>query len=76
MNKLFLDVIHENEVLNEATLETLKGGSGGNPDCPNLVSCGCYQGNGNICAVNKMEPDPPTPSGSTPPTGPTTPNNP
>lgn len=25
MNKLFLDVIHENEVLNEATLDTLKG---------------------------------------------------
>lgn len=26
MNQLFLDIIHEKEVLNEATLDTLKGG--------------------------------------------------
>ena len=26
MNKLFLDIIHEKEVLNEATLDILKGG--------------------------------------------------
>lgn len=26
MNKLFLDIIHEKEVLNEAALDTLKGG--------------------------------------------------
>ena len=25
MNQLFLDIIHEKEVLNEATLDTLKG---------------------------------------------------
>ena len=26
MNQLFLDIIHEKEVLNEATLDILKGG--------------------------------------------------
>ena len=26
MNKLFLDIIHEKEVFNEATLDILKGG--------------------------------------------------
>ena len=26
MNQLFLDIIHDKEVLNEATLDTLKGG--------------------------------------------------
>lgn len=38
MNQLFLDIIHEKEVLNEATLDILKGGKEGSPDKPGGLS--------------------------------------
>lgn len=58
MEKHFLEILHEGDVMNEKSLEILKGGKNDGPTCPNLTSCGCYQGNAIICVINKEKPQP------------------
>lgn len=54
MEKCFLEILHEGEVMNETSLEMLKGGFGVSSDCSSLTSCGCYKGN--ACISNKAIP--------------------
>lgn len=47
MEKHFLTVLHEGEIMNEMSLDMLKGGIRESEGCsPN--NCGCYKGNGCI----------------------------
>lgn len=55
MEKYFLEILHKGEVMNETSLEMLKGGFGSAPDCPNLTSCGCYKGNAVACIGNRIK---------------------
>ncbi|GAB6982705.1 hypothetical protein JCM15908A_10800 [Prevotella dentasini JCM 15908] len=58
MEKCFLEILHNGEVMNETSLEMLKGGFGSSTDCPSLTSCGCYKGNAVACIGNKVKPEP------------------
>lgn len=71
MEKYFLEILHKGEVMNETSLEMLKGGFGSATDCSSLTSCGCYKGNAVACIGNKKDkPEPLKPSTDT--TGSTT----
>lgn len=61
MEKLFLEILHNGEVMNEPPLEMLKGGKGNAAGCDNYqLICICYNGGSNSdCSVNQLEP--PTP---------------
>ena len=65
MEKYFLEVLHEGDIINETSLEMLKGGFGvSGKGCKSLTSCVCYKGD--ICKRNKKMPDPTnTPTDST-----------
>lgn len=61
MTKHFLTILHEGEVMKEASLEMLKGGQGNATGCDNYqFTCICYNGGSNSdCSVNQVKP--PTP---------------
>ena len=71
MEKNFLTVIHEAEIMDPQSLEMLKGGT--SPfDCQSF-SCTCYKvANAVVCKDNKKDPDKTT-TGTTPTTDTTTP---
>lgn len=54
MEKHFLTVLHEGEVMDAMSLDMLKGGISGE-ECPGF-SCGCFKGN--VCGYNKNKETP------------------
>ena len=59
MEKYFLKVLHDGEIMDETSLDMLKGGMG-MAGCDRLENCGCYKGvNGSACG-NKNESQPQT----------------
>lgn len=59
MEKHFLTVLHEGEVMDEMSLDMLKGGSYRSDACPSLQNCGCFKAvNGSPCGNrNQATPD-------------------
>lgn len=49
MEQNFLRVLHEGEIMNETSLDMLKGGMAMSDNCPTLQSCGCYGKNTDLC---------------------------